>query len=500
MKTSKVVTLALAGLMGISFLVTPASATNSKPPGTPQLPEQAEDWREDYAYHLGIQAFIFSTPWAFLPHIRHAWVVENEPKKDVTLYMGLNRWWHGRKYITADYRNGGSPNNDTLYSMSILDLKKEPIILSVPEMGDRYYTFELGSMTSDNFGYVGKRTTGSKAGHYAIVGPDWKGKLPEGVISVAPSAGYKLLGDTGLPYVVSPTNTVFVFGRTAVHGPKDVAAVNSLQDQYKLTPLSLFGTPNAKLPPADHNVTKPFDRKTDPLADWKTINREMTANPPLKQHAALVEQFKTIGIGPGMDVTKMDAATKKGLERAAKDGLALLKRIGQQGGGGKEVNGFFYPPKTMGSAGYFGDLTTRAAIQCLLGIISNDPEEAIYINTHNDAEGNKLTGASNYTMHFAPGKLPDVKEFWSLTMYDLTNNLVKNPIDRYNIGSLVGGFTKAKDDSLTLYIQKDSPGKDKESNWLPAPDGDFWVVFRTYGPGKSLIEQTWEMPGLVKVK
>ena len=154
----------------------------------------------------------------------------------------------------------------------------------------------------------------------------------------------------------------------------------------------------------------------------------------------------------------------------------------------------------MGSAGYFGDLTTRAAIQCLLGIISNDSEEAIYINTHNDAEGKKLTGASNYTMHFAPGKLPDVKEFWSLTMYDLTNNLVKNPIDRYNIGSLVGGFTKAKDGSLTLYIQKDSPGKDKESNWLPAPDGDFWVVFRTYGPGKSLIEQTWEMPGLVKVK
>lgn len=133
----------------------------------------------------------------------------------------------------------------------------KPNKLSVPDMGDRYYTFELGSATSDNFGYVGKRTTGSKAARYAIVGPDWKGKLPKGVRSVAPSIGYKTLGDTGVPYVFSPTNTVYVLGRTAVKGKDDVAAVNKLQDQYKLTPLSLWGKPDAKLPPADHNAWKP---------------------------------------------------------------------------------------------------------------------------------------------------------------------------------------------------------------------------------------------------
>ena len=499
MKTTSSISLWIAVLMGISLLVTSASATNSKPPGTPQLLKQSEDWREDYAYHLGVEAYIFSLPWAFLPHIRYAWVVKNESKKDVTLYMGLNRWWHGKKYITAEYRNGGSPNNDTLYSMSILDLRKEPIILSVPKMGDRYYTFELASMTSDNFGYVGKRTTGSKAAHYAIVGPDWKGKLPKGVHSVAPSDGYKLLGDTGLPYVVSPNNTAIMFGRTAVHGADDVAAVNKLQDQYTLTPLSLWGKKNAKLPPADHNVFKPFDRKTDPLADWKNINKEMTANPPLAQHAALVKQFKTIGIGPGMDVTTMDAATQKGLVRAARDGFALFQRMGKDAVGGKKMNGFSYFPKTFGSAGYYGDFPTRAA-QCLLGIISNDPEEAVYLNTHVDPEGNKLNGANKYTLKFESGKLPEVKEFWSLTMYDLTNNLVKNPINRYAIGSLSGGFEKAKDGSLTFYIQNESPGKNKEANWLPAPTGDFWVVFRTYGPGKDILEQTWEMPGVVKVK
>ena len=462
--------------------------------------QQSTDWREDYAYHLGVEAYVFSYPWVFLPEVRYVWVVTNEPKKDVTLYMGLNRWWHGRKTITAAYRDGGAPNNDTLYSMSILDLGKEPLILSVPDMGDRYYTFEIGSATSDNFGYVGKRATGSKAGHYALIGPGWKGKLPEGVQSVAPSVGYKLLGDTGVPYVVSPTNTVYLFGRTAVHGADDAPAVNKIQDQYKLTPLSLFGKPDAKLPPADHNVFKPYDKKTDPLADWKTINKEMTANPPLAQHAALVEQFKTIGIGPGQDVTRIDAATQKGLARAVKDGFELLQRIGHQGAGGMNVNGFFYPPKTMGSAGYFDDLTTRAAVQCMEGIISNDTDEAVYINTHNDPDGNKLNGANKYTLYFAPGKLPDVKEFWSLTMYDLTNNLVKNPINRYAIGSLSGGYQKAKDGSLTLYIQKDSPGKDKEANWLPTPEDDFWVVFRAYGPGKGLVDQSWKMPGLVKVK
>ena len=134
------------------------------------------------------------------------------------------------------------------------------------------------------------------------------------------------------------------------------------------------------------------------------------------------------------------------------------------------------------------------------GIISNDPEEAVYINTHTDFDGQTLSGSNSYELKFDAGELPSVNEFWSLTMYDLTNNLVKNPIDRWAIGSLNGGYQTAKDGSLTLYVQKDSPGKDKESNWLPAPEGEFWVVFRTYGPGETIVNQTWEMPGLHKTQ
>ena len=496
MKTKKLITLALAVLMGISTFATPVLAAD-KSHGSPAAAATgaATDWREDYAYHLGIQAYTFSYPWLYLSTLKYLWVIKNEPHKDVTLYMGLNRWWHGRKYITADYRDGGSPNNDTLYSMSILDLKKEPIILTVPDTGDRYYTFEFASMSSDNFAYVGKRTTGIKAGHYAIVGPDWKGKLPEGVKLPAPADGVKAVGGKA----TSPTNNVFVFGRTAVHGADDVAAVNKLQDQYKLTPLSLWGKEGAELPPADHNVPVPYDKKSDPLADWKTINREMTANPPMARFEQLVKQFKTIGIGPGQDVSKMDAATQKGLIRAAKDGLDLLDRMGSDAVGGKKMNGFSYFPKTFGSAGYFDDLNTRA-IQCKLGVISNDAEEAIYLNTHKDTDGQKLNGANKYSIRFEKGELPKVKAFWSLTMYDMTNNLVANPLNRYNFTSLTGDFKKAKDGSLTFYIQNKSPGKDKESNWLPSPTGDFWVVLRTYLPGEEIVNQTWNMPGLVKMK
>lgn len=284
-------------------------------------------WKEDYAYSLGVQAYIFSYPWVYLPTLQYQWVVVPPKHPALTPNGPINHWWHARNIITADYRDGGAPNNDTLYSTAWLDVGKEPIILTHGDMGDRYFTFEIASMNSDNFAYVGASSTGSKAGSYAITGPNWKGALPDGV----------------KPLAASPTDAVLIFGRTAVKGKADVAAANKAQDSYKLTPLN---------------------------------------------------------------------------------------------------------------------------------------------------------GRNKYALRFAPNQLPEVKYFWSLTMYDLTNNLVPNPIDRWAIGSLGGGFQKAADGSLTLYLQKDSPGKDKEANWLPAPEGEFWAVFRTYGPGPQIVDGSWKMPPL----
>lgn len=439
------------------------------------------DWREQYAYTLGVQAYIFSFPWSYLPELRYTWVTQ-EPKSASTPYAPLNHFWHLRKLADAKYRDGGSPNYDTLYSIAWLDVGKEPVILSHPDVKDRYFTFEIASMTSDNFDYVGSRTTGSKAGHFAITGPGWKGDLPKGVKRLEPS----------------PTEGVLIFGRTAVTGPEDVPVVNRLQDQYKLTPLSFWGKPEAKVPKR-RDVFKPFDRNEDPLNEWRTINHAMTENPPLERNAFMVELMKTIGVGPGQNVDVLDEPTRKGLARAAKDGRALLFNIATSGYG-KQVNGWTYPPPSMGRAGYQGDFRTRGAVQCMGGIIANDPEEAIYINTTTDAAGGRLNGANRYVLKFEKGRLPDVSAFWSLTMYDMTFNFTDNPIDRYAIGSLKKDYQLGEDGSLTIYIQHDSPGKDKEPNWLPSPDGEFFVIFRTYGPGKGLLAQKWEMPGLTRVE
>ncbi len=447
-----------------------------------QETQKTTDWREDYAHSLGVQAYIFSFPWVFLSQIQYEWVVVPAKNPALTPNMPLNQWWHARNIITSAYRDGGAPNNDTLYSVTWLDVGKEPIILSHGDMGDRYFTFEIASMNSDNFAYVGASSTGAKAGAFAITGRDWKGTLPEGVKQLPPS----------------PTDYVLIFGRTAVKGAGDVPAVHKAQETYKLTPLNLWGKEGAVVP-ENRDIPKPFDPKADPLADWKTINRAMVKNPPLEQHAVLLDMFRQIGVGPGLDVEVMDDATKRGLTRAAKDGRQLLESMLETGLGKPKVNGWSVPPATTGRAMIHNDFKTLA-LQCLGGIISNDPSEAIYFNTHADADGNTLNGANKYTLRFGPKQLPDVTYFWSLTMYDLTNNLVPNPINRWAIGSLAGGYQKAADGSLTLYLQKDSPGKNKEANWLPAPEGNFWVVFRTYGPSEEIVDQSWKLPPLEVTK
>lgn len=440
--------------------------------------EPPVDWREDYAYTLGVQAYVFGFPWVYLPELRYQWVTQPRDPKWVP-YAALNQFWNAQQLANADYRDGGSPNNDTMYSIAWLDLRREPVILSHPDMGERYFVFEFGQMSSDNFAYVGKRTTGGKAGHFAIVGPGWKGQLPEGVKPLDPS----------------PTPFALVLGRTLVDGPADVPNVRKLQAQYKLTPLSLWGKPDAKVPES-RNVWKPYDPKTDPLADWKTMNKAMAENRPSAKHELLLKQFAAIGVGPGQDVEKLDEASKRGLARAARDGRALLKGATLSGARSKLVNGWRYPPADMGRAGLHDDFLTRGGLQCMGGIISNDPSEAVYLNTSTDGDGNKLSGERRYEIRFAKGQLPPVEAFWSLTMYDMTFNLAANPINRYAIGNRTQGLKHDADGGLTLYVQNESPGKDKESNWLPAPKGEFFLILRTYMPAAEIVRQAWEPPAL----
>jgi hypothetical protein len=464
----------------------PLAIAQAKPPDAQSSPgvEAAgkTDWREQYAYSLGLQAYIFGFPYVYLPSLRADWVTRPKSANELPLYAPINHFSHVRALADASYRGGGSSNQDTLYSAAWLDVAKEPVILSHPDMGDRYFAFELAGIESDNFAYVGKRTTGGKAGSFAIVGPGWKGELPAGV--------------KALPASLTPS--VLIFARTLIDGPADVKTVNALQDQYTLIPLSLWGKKDAVLP-ASRDVWKPFDPKTDPLAEWRTMNRAMTENPPEARLVKLVELFAKVGVGPGQDVDKMDDATKRGLARAAVDGRQLIKAAIDSGQLGKQVNNWNIPPRTLGRAGLVDDFLLRASVQAMGGIISNELEEAVYYNTTKDGAGQTFDSAKNYTIRFAPGQLPKVNAFWSLTMYDTTFNFTDNALNRYAIGDRTKGLKKDADGGLTLYIQRNSPGTDKESNWLPSTrSGAFFLIMRTYMPGAEIVEQKWAPPPVVR--
>jgi hypothetical protein len=451
-------------------------------PESAQGSDKTTDWREHYAYTLGIQAYVFGFPYVYLPSLRWDWVTQAKPPGNITPYAPLNHFFHARTLTDASSRDGGAPNQDTLYSMAWVDVSKEPIILSHPDMGNRYFTFELASIDSDNFAYVGQRTTGGNAGSYAIVAPGWQGTLPDGVKALPPSR----------------TPSVLILGRTLIDGAADAPAVHALQDQYTLTPLSFWGKKNTKLPES-RDVWKPFDPKTDPLAEWKTMNRAMTENPPEPRLAKLVELFSKVGVGPGQDIDKQDDATKRGLARAAIDGRKLLNDVIVSGALGKRVNNWSIPPKTFGRAGLADDFLLRGSVQCLGGIIANEPDEAVYYNTTMDGSGNPFDGAKVYTIRFAPGQLPKVNGFWSITLYDPTYNFTDNPIDRYSIGDRTQGLKKDSDGGLTIYIQSTSPDDGKDSNWLPSTkSGPFVLVMRTYMPGTDIVEQKWAPPPVVK--
>lgn len=441
---------------------------------------EATDWRETYAYTLGLQAYIFGFPYVYLPSLRWSWVCQPQPAGNTTPYAPLNHFHHVRALADATYRDGGSPNEDTLYSIAWLDLADEPIILSHPDMGERYFTFEIASLDSDNFAYVGTRTTGAEAASFAIVGPRWKGALLPDV--------------PALP--TSRTDSVLIIGRTLVNGASDVAEVNALQDRFSLIPLSCWGREGAKLP-ARRNVWRPADPRSDPLAEWKTMNRAMSEDPPEARLASLLGLFAQIGVGPGQDVDTLDAASRRGLARAAADGRALLANVIHSGLLGRQTNHWNMPPRAFGRAGLADDFLLRGAVQCLGGIIANDPDEAVYFNTALDANGEALDSARHYSLRFSPDALPDVNAFWSLSLYDPTNNFTPNSIDRYSIGDRTAGLVREPDGGIVIYIQRDAPALDKVANWLPTTaSGGFSLILRTYMPGKSIVEGDWAPPGV----
>nr|BFD81786.1 hypothetical protein StreXyl84_11870 [Streptomyces sp. Xyl84] len=446
----------------------------------PILTGRKDDWRGEYAYTLGEQAFVYGFPYIYNAQLRHDWVTQ--PRNPATVpYAPVNHFWHAERLLDATYRDGGCPNNDTLYSAAWVYLGSEPVILSHPDMSDRYFTFELVGITSDNFDYVGQRTTGSGAGSFALLGPGWKGKLPAGVRRVKEA----------------PSPWVLVLGRTLVGGPDDVPRVRALQEQYRLLPLSLYGKPDAEVP-ENRDVLTPTPAAEDPLGPWKTLNAMLAENPPPSHHDVLLQQFAQIGVGPGLDVEAQPDVIRQSLIRAAAVGTSMLRQQTLSGDWAHLVNGWRYPPPQMGRFG--DDFLKRAADQSLLGVAANDPAEAVYLLNFEDAEGNKLVSGGRYRLRFAMDALPPVDAFWSLTAYGEDMNLIPNPAGRYSVGDRSTGLQWDGDGGLTIHLQDEPPGQGMEANWLPtAKDGTWFVALRMYRPRPEAIDATWECPPLARV-
>lgn len=450
-------------------------------------------WDEEHAYTKGLQAVVYAFPYVLNSSVRWAWAQPQKEGEPITAPTdAINHFFNSPRLTGADYRDGGTPNNDTAYSTTWAYVDKEPLVISVPDIGNlpgtnkpRYYSFELAGFDSDNFAYIGTRTTGNGAGHYAIAPKGWKGQLP---------ANVKLLAE-------APTPWFLILGRTLVMSDADFPAVAALMKQYDLRTLSDFKSGLHRRPPAPPLTPVPHYKK-EQLAllgqFWSIANAALTANPPGESDARLMRFFRDIEVGPGRDHSRLGEGMLRGLDRAVLRGLTMLPEVNQTSFGTKLVNGWKYPPADYGRAGVRGAWLTRASMQSLGGIVANDPQEAVYIVAHTDAGGELLQGQSTYRIDFAKGQIPPVQAFWSMTMYDNTNNLVANPLNRYSLGDRSPGLTYNADGSLSLYVGHTPPSGVAQSNWLPAPDGEFYLVLRAYLPAESIVDQHWVPPPVVR--
>jgi hypothetical protein len=384
-----------------------------------------------------------------------------------------------------------TPNSDTPYSILWLDLRAEPMVLSVPAVQkSRYYSVMLCDGNTFNYGYIGSRATGSDPGDYLVVGPDWKGETPAGIKKVFRSS----------------TQFSVAAYRTQLFNPADMPNVVKVQAGYKAQSLSAYLKQPA--PPAAPAIDFPkIDKEMVKTNFFEYLNFALQFAPADPEEKAIRDKLASIGIGPGRKFEFKDLSLEHKAEvlLGMKEGEAKVDKA--IAGTGKNINGWRVGGLAGGDrASFHGDWLSRAAV-AKAGIYANDPVEASYPLTRTDSAGETLDGSKhNYTLTFAAKEFPPVNAFWSVTMYDgKTQLLIENPINRYLINSpMLPRLKKNPDGSLTLYIQKDSPGKAKESNWLPAPNGPIYLVMRLYWPKTeppSILppgEGTWQPPGLVQ--
>ena len=442
---------------------------------------------EEAARAIGVDAYIYFYSLLSMDITRKQFT-NIEPGKEFGKGP-MNMFVNVPEYPPADFKGVVRSNFDTLYSIAWLDLTKEPLIISAPDTTGRFYLLPMLDMWTDVFASPGWRTTGTQAGKFLVTPPGWSGTVPEGFARIS-----------------APTPYVWIIGRTKTDGPADYEAVHKIQAGYKAQPLSAFFKRPA--PPAAPKIDF-LPATTAGIKDnfFQYLDAALQYVPVTPQHAAIRAKLTRIGIGPGKTFEFKDLSLehKAAILVAMKQGDDKVDKW--LAGGMKSINGWrvgaFFGDETF----YNGDWLMRASA-AKGGLYGNDAVEAMYPYARTDAAGEPLDGSKHkYTITFPPGELPPVNAFWSVTMYDGKSQfLIKNPINRYLINSpMLSAMKKDTDGSLTLYIQKDNPGADKEANWLPAPDDKIYLVLRLYWPKPtppSILpagEGTWKPPGVKKV-
>lgn len=442
------------------------------------------------AVPAGVEAYIYGYPLVTMEYTRRGLTNVEKPEGS---RAPMGQLVLMREYPAVDDHLVTAPNADTLYSTGFIDVGQEPWVLSLPDAHGRYYLFPMLDGWTTVFQVPGTRTTGTGPQTYAITGPGWKGSLPEGVKE------YK-----------SPTAMVWLLGRIYCTGtPEDYAAVHKMQDEIKLVPLSSYD--KAYTPPPG---------KVDPSFDMKTAVRDqvnalsvdeyftllaklMVDNPPAKADKPMVEKMAKIGIVPGrpFDGSKLGPAAREAFSlvpKIANEKIMLWMKEGIVAGDMKLENGWLFTTKT----GVYGTNYIQRALITAIGLGANRPQDAVYPTSEGTSVLSSFSGDKKYVMHFNKGELPPVNGFWSLTMYDKDYFFVPNPINRQSISARQDLKPNA-DGSVDLHIQNESPGPDKESNWLPAPKDKFILMMRLYWPKEtapSIIDGTWKVPQVKAVE
>jgi len=427
------------------------------------------------------EAYIYGFPIVDNYRIQHAyWVDRANPEYKAP----FNQIWNSARLFTPADKAIQTPNSDTLYSFVGADLRSEPLVLTVPVIEkDRYFSVQLIDYYTFNFDYIGTRTTGNGGGSFLLAGPNWKGETPNGVAKV----------------FRSETELVFPAYRTQLFNPGDIDNVRKVQAGYKVQSLSAFlGRPAPQAAPAIDFIkpVTPAQERTSPEF-FNILNFVLQFCPTVPSETELMARFARIGVGAGktLDARTLSPELKTAIEQGMADAWADFAGLKKEFDEGKVVAG-----DVFGTRAYLkGNYLYRMAA-AVLGIYGNSKQEAMYPAYYVDEAKQKLEGTNRYTLRFAPGQLPPVNAFWSLTMYDEPASLlVANPLNRYLINSpMLPQLKRDADGGLTLIVQNESPGKDKEANWLPAPKGPFSMIMRLYWPKEEATDGKWKQPPLTR--